>query len=397
MPGTPRSPASRRSRRHAAAVLALLGVAAVAIGTALSWHFSSRVIVPDHSPWATDVEIVGVAESRIELERAEATEQPGVYGLTWEGGHAILGPIVATSDETVTRRISAVRGYLTTDTDAGIDGQVYVGDPGQSLGLPYREVVVDGELGPLPAWLVPGRERTWAIVVHGHNGSRQDGLEVTPALHRLGLPALLVSYRNDPGVDPSPDGYHHLGLTEWRDVDAAARWALRHGARRLVLVGISMGGAIVGRFMADSPRADRVTALVLDAPVVDWSETLEFNSAEMGLPEIVSLPLRWAIDARADVDWNALDYESHPEDFELPILLFHGADDGLVPVQSSQEVARAWRRRVTYVEVPDADHVQAWNVDSSLYERRLTRFLLATLPGLRSGPGRAAMAEDTGR
>jgi hypothetical protein len=347
---------------------------------ALSWHFSSRVIVPDHSPWAADVEIVRVGGGRIELERDERTARPGVWGLVWDGGHAVVGPIVGASEETVTRRLSQVRGYLTTGTDAGIDGQVYSGDPGQSLGLPYREVLVRGELGPLPAWLVPGRSDTWAIVVHGHNGDRQNGLKIVPALHRLGLPTLLVSYRNDPGVEPSPDGYHHLGLTEWRDVDAAAHHALRHGAKRLVLVGISMGGAIVGRFVADSPRAGRVAALLLDAPVVDWRETLEFNASEMGLPGLASLPLRWAIDARTDVDWDALDYEDHLGDFQMPILLFHGAEDELVPKQSSEELARALPERVTYVEAPGADHVQAWNVDPALYERRLRAFLERALP-----------------
>ena len=379
MPGMPRSRGSRLTRKRVAAALALLLVAGLAVGAALSWHFSSQVIVPDHSPWTTGVEIVGVDARSVELERGDATEQPGVYGLTWEGGHAILGPIVATSEETVTRRISAVRGYLTTDTDAGMDGRVYVGDPGQSLGLPYRDVAIEGELGSLPAWRVPGRGRTWAIVVHGHNGDRQDALELVPALRRAGLTALLVSYRNDPGVTPSPDGHHHLGLTEWRDVDAAAAYALSHGARRLVLVGISMGGAVVGRFMADSPRAAEVAALVLDAPVLDWRETLEFNATLMGLPALAALPLRWAIEARIDVDWEALDYESHLEDFELPILLFHGAEDELVPKEPSEELAEALPGNVTYFEVPEADHVQAWNVDPALYERRLSRFLRAAL------------------
>jgi uncharacterized protein len=380
VPGTLRSRGSRLSRKRVAVVLALLGVAGIAVGAALSWHFSSRVIVPDHSPWSTGVDIVELDADHIELDRGEATEQPGVYGLTWDGGHARLGPIVAMTDETVTRRISAIRGYLTSDTDAGIDGRVYVGDPGQSLGLPYREIAIEGELGPLPAWLVPGRGRTWAIFVHGHNGDRQDGLELAPLLHRTGLPTLLVSYRNDPGVAPSPDGFHHLGLTEWRDVDAAARWALRHGAERLVLIGASMGGAVAGRFMAESPRADKVDALVLDAPVLDWRETLEFNATVMGLPELAALPLRWAIDARTDVDWDALDYESHLEDFELPILLFHGAEDELVPKETSEELVEALPDRVTYFEAPHADHVQAWNVAPALYERRLRRFLAGALP-----------------
>jgi uncharacterized protein len=366
-----------RRRLWLAAALGLL--IAVGVGAALSWHFSSVVVVPDHSPWSTEVEIVAAGPRAVVLERDETSIRPGVYGLVWEGGHAVVGSIIGSSGETVTRRLSKVRGYLVAGIEAGFDTQVYAGDPGQALGLPYREVRIRGELGQLPAWLVAGRSRTWAIVIHGHNGDRQTGLKVAPALHRLNLPTLLVSYRNDPGVAESPDGYHHLGLTEWRDVDAAASYALSHGARRLVLVGFSMGGAIAGRFMAESPHAERVAALVLDAPVVDWRETLAFNTAEMGLPELAALPLRWAIGARIDVDWEALDFESHPEDFERPILLFHGAADEVVPVGTSEDLAGSLPDRVTFVEVPEADHVQAWNVAPHLYEQRLRSFLVEVL------------------
>lgn len=379
MPGTRRSPASRLSRRQLAAVLALLAAAAIAIGAALSWHFSSRVIVPDHSGWSPDVEIIAVGPRSVTLERSESTFRPGVYDIAWEGGSAMVGAVTGSSDATVTRRLSRVRGYLLPGMDVELGNEAYNGDPRDALGLPYRSVAIPGELGPLPAWLVRGRSPTWAILIHGHNGDRQNGLKIVPLLHRLGLPALLVSYRNDLGAPDSPDGYHHLGLTEWRDVDAAAVYALRHGARRLVLVGFSMGGAIAGRFMADSPRADRVAALVLDAPVTDWRETLEFNASEMGLPEVASLPLRWAIGARIDVDWSALDYESHLDDFQLPILLFHGAEDRLVPEESSEKLAEAIPERVTYVVAPQAGHVQAWNVAPALYERRLRRFLEAAL------------------
>jgi uncharacterized protein len=375
-----------RRRLWLAAALGLL--IAVGVGAALSWHFSSVVLVPNHSRWAPNVEIVGLGSHSVTLERNETASRPGVYDIAWEGGSARVGPVVRSDDDTVTRRLSRVRGYLLPGMDVELGDEAYNGDPREALGLPYRDLAIRGELGPLPAWLVPGRSRgrsstaarTWAIVVHGHNGDRQNGLKVVPALHRLGLPALLVSYRNDLGAPESPDGYHHLGLTEWRDVDAAASYALRHGARRLVLVGFSMGGAIVGRFMADSPRADEVVALVLDAPVVDWRETLELNTNEMGWPDLAALPLRWAVGARIDVDWEALDFQSHLEDFDLPILLFHGDDDEIVPVATSRALAEALPRQVAYFEVPEADHVQAWNVAPRLYERRLIRFLGEALP-----------------
>jgi len=67
--------------------------------------------------------------------------------------------------------------------------------------------------------------------------------------------------------------------------------------------------------------------------------------------------------------------------FELPILLFHGTDDDVVPIQTSEEFASALPDLVTFYPVEGAGHVQAWNVDPRLYERRLREFL-AGIPGL---------------
>jgi uncharacterized protein len=345
------------------------------VAIAVSWHFSDAVLVPDHSSPALKAEVERVEPGRIALERTEDTERPGVYGLEWPGGHAVIGEIVAVGEDAVTRRLRDVRGYLVPDMDVGVEADVYVGDPHQVLGLPSREVDVHGELGPMPAWLVPGRSRTWAILVHGINGTPQVGLRVVPALHRAGLPALLITYREDQGAPSSPDGYHHMGLTEWRDLQAAARFALAHGARRLILVGYSMGGAIVAQLMERSPLAGHVDALVLDAPALDWRRVLEFNAEEMGLPGFSVLPVEWTIGARIDADWDSLDALQHTGDFRLPILLFHGVDDKVVPISLSDEFAAELPRWVTYYRAPDAGHVEAWNVDPRLYERRLSAFL----------------------
>ena len=88
-----------------------------------------------------------------------------------------------------------------------------------------------------------------------------------------------------------------MGQTEWRDLGAAARYAFAHGARHLILVGYSMGGAIVSQFMERSPLAPRVAGLVLDAPALDWKEILSFNATRMGFPAFAALPVEWAIGA----------------------------------------------------------------------------------------------------
>ena len=357
----------QRRTRWAIAAAALLLLTAMAIAAA-GWHFSSAVLVPEHKPWYDPVEVEAVTPGRITLDRSDATLRPGYYGLVWHSGHAIVGPIVSEAADTVTRELRDVEGYLEPGTEQiGFDSSTYSGTPATARDLPFTEVAVEGELGEMPAWLVrskrPAVPATWAIVVHGINDDPQVGLRILPTLRRAGLSSLSITYRDDLGAPSSPDGMHHQGLTEWRDLEAAARYALAHGARRLVLIGYSMGGALIGQFMQHSPLASRVSALVLDAPALDWKAILEFNAERMGYPGFAALPVEWAIDLRINPDWESLDLLQHTGDFQLPTLLFHGTDDEVIPIESSVDFAAKLPDWVTYHAVPKAGHTQAWNVN----------------------------------
>jgi alpha-beta hydrolase superfamily lysophospholipase len=363
------------SRRRWALLAGAAVVVGLGLGAAAAWHFSSAVLVPEHSPWPAETEVEALSSERIVLESTKESRRPGVYGLEWPGGRAVVGPIVGEDEDVVTRRLREVDGYLAPEMEVAFNPNVWAGDPSAALGFPSTTVPIRGELGVMPAWLVPGHERTWAIVVHGINSTPQTGLRVVPALHHAGLPTLLITYREDLGAPPNPDGFHHMGLTEWRDLGAAARYAVAHGAERLVLVGYSMGGAIVAQFMQRSPLAPRVAGLVLDAPVLDWQAVLSFNATKMGYPSFLARPVEWAISSRIDADWESLDATRHREDFQLPILLFHGTEDDVVPISTSDEFAAELPRWVTYFRVPEAGHTEEWNVDPRLYEGRLGAFL----------------------
>jgi uncharacterized protein len=380
---------------------ATVGILVLLAGALVSWHFSSVLLVPNHGGWYR-VDVDAVAPHRIVFERSEETERPGVYGLVWRGGHAIVGRRLDADEDTVTRRLSGVDGYIAPGVEAWFDTDVYPGTPRSALGLPFATVPIHGELGPMPAWVIPpegsparshrpaagpvgANADTWAIVVHGINGDPQEGLRLVPAMRRLGLTSMLITYRDDDGAPASPDGLHHLGMTEWKDLEAAARYALAHGARHLVLTGYSMGGAIVARFMELSPLASRVSALILDAPVLDWRRVLEYHATEMGLPAFAVNPVEWAASARIDVNWDGLDALQHTEDFHLPIVIFHGTDDKEVPLGLSEDFAAELPRWTTLYAVPHAGHTQSWNVNPGLYERRLEAFLNETSPISRSG------------
>lgn len=357
----------------------LLAVLLLAAGAGVSWYFSSKVVVPKRQPWPTNATVKGLSPSEVTLSRSKETLRPGVYGIEWPTGHAIVEAVLSSDTHTVTRRLRALSGHLAVGTKVALNNSVYNGNPKQALGLSFRNVEVPDELGPMPAWLIPGRLHTWAIFVHGINATREDGLRIVPTLHADGLPSMLISYREDVGAPPSPDGHHHMGLTEWRDLQAAARYALSHGAKRLVLVGYSMGGAIVSQFIERSPLAHDVAGLILDAPALNWKAILSFNAKQMGLPSFLADPVEWAIDLRIKPNWGSLNALEHPVDFHLPILLFHGLEDELVPISSSDAFAKELPGWVTYYRVPHAGHVESWNVNPAAYSQRVSAFLNGTL------------------
>src|SRR5690349_404442 len=105
------------TRRRWALVACAIAVVALGLGVAAAWHFSSAVLVPDHSPWPAETEVEALPAGRIVFESTEESRRPGVYGLEWQGGRAIVGPILGEDDGEVTRRLRQVDGYLAPGMD----------------------------------------------------------------------------------------------------------------------------------------------------------------------------------------------------------------------------------------------------------------------------------------
>jgi hypothetical protein len=376
----------RRGLRALVAVLAVLAVLAVAATLGIGWYYSSVLLTPDHAP-IYDQRVLASDASSVTLAATHVTELPGTFAVDWPAGHAVLGPVSRDGDGRVTRPLASGRPPAAGTQVAwtpDLDGP----DPQRGAGLPFSTVQVPTPLGPMPDWYVPAggsgtttstTSTTWAVLVHGRGATRQEGLRALAPLHALGLPVLDVSYRNDVGAPASPDGFYHLGQTEWRDVDAAMAWAREHGAQHFVLYGWSMGGAVVEQLLQRSDHRGEVSAVVLDAPVVDWRSVLDLQAANRGLPSFLTAVAEQVASWRAGIDWDSLDARRRP--VAVPTLLFHGDDDRTVPVGPSRELARQNPRTVTYVEVHGADHTTAWNQDPAAYDRRLTGFLRAQLAG----------------
>jgi alpha-beta hydrolase superfamily lysophospholipase len=196
-----------------------------------------------------------------------------------------------------------------------------------------------------------------------------------PIVVNLGLPSLVITYRNDVEAPASPDGFHRFGQTEWKDLEGAADYAVRYGAERLVLVGYSMGGAIVANFLYESALVERVVGVILDAPLLDLGATVKARARDDGMPGFLVEIGKVVADLRFDVDWGELNYLRRADELAVPILLFHGVEDDSVPVETSDALAEARPDVVSYVRVAEAGHVRAWNTDRETYEASVRDFL----------------------
>ena len=179
----------RRHRRSLVLAGMLLILVLPAGGAAASWYFSSKVVVPERPPWPTNATVKALFPGKVVLSRSKDTLRPGVYGLEWPSGHAIVAGVLSSDADTVTRKLTTLQGHLGPGTKVSLSNNAYKGDPEQALGLPFANVKIPDELGPMPAWLIPGRSRTWAIFVHGINANREDGLRIVPTLHAEVCPA----------------------------------------------------------------------------------------------------------------------------------------------------------------------------------------------------------------
>ena len=344
------------------------------------------------SPPALQTAVLAVGDGSITLARDPGSPREltlaGTWGLRWAAGYGRVGAIRALGADRIERAFTRLEGTppRAGDTTA-VEGYAWPADPALAAGRPAREVSYPSPLGPLPAWQVDGRLDTWVILVHGYNAARTETLRTLATVTRQGYPALAVTYRNDPGAPRSSDGLRHWGATEWRDLEAATRYALDQGATDVILAGFSMGGAVVTSFLLSSPLAPRVRGVVLDSPALDLGEVIDHGAADRDLP-VLGTPVPPALTVvakgiaglRYDLDWGELDYVDRAGRLAAPMLVFHQTGDPTVPVTVSEELAAARSDLVTFERFAGDGHVQSWNVDRARYERAVRAFLDRVAP-----------------
>ena len=378
-----------RSRRFQLIVLAAV-FAALALFFAAGWYYSGeiedRAFTAHHGPDTFDLRVTSIAGDRITLQITPDTassgrwNKPGLWGLESADTYNQVSTIFDASDDSVVRELIALGPLPDVGDHVRIDSYTYPVDPFISHGIQFQEVGVPADLGTFPAWLTDGESDTWVILVHGQGADRRELLRILPIFVERGYPTLTITYRNDEGLPSSPRGYYLFGVEEWEDLSAAATFAFAEGGKDLILVGCSMGGAVVASFLYRSPDADRVRGVVLDAPALSLGDIIDFRGARervfgVPLPGLLTGLAKSLSSLRFGIEYGAMDYLERAGQLSTPVLLFHGSDDLSVPASLSDRLARARPDIVEYHLFRGAMHVGSWNLDSERYRTAVRSFL----------------------
>lgn len=375
----------------------ILGVGASSVGAAA--FFARKVLTPDRRR-PDDELVVGVGAGEVLLARSEQSVVPGRFGLWLDGGagHARIGEVLDDDGGLVRRRVEGVDAGVLDAGPVRWNTYYYWAPPEVSLGVDTEHVTFDSPVGRLGAWVVPpedGPGEAWAVLVHGRGARREETIRAIPTLRAQGFTAMVPHYRNDDGAPAGPGGRYTLGVGEWHDVEAAIRYAMSRGARRLVLVGWSMGGAIVLQLLARSELASHVERVVLDAPVISWSDVLTHHARLHRVPAPIGslgqtmMSRSWSrrlVGVEDVIDLASTDWVRRADELTHPVLLIHSDDDEFVPSGPSRALAAARPDIVQLASWHTALHCQEWNTDSARWESLVAGFMGSGSPRLDAEP-----------
>jgi predicted peptidase len=228
-------------------------------------------------------------------------------------------------------------------------------------GYVSRSFVLDGATYRYQVWLPRGysHQRKWPAILflHGSGERGSDGERQTS----VGLGRLLHEGKIDPAaviVFPQcPDDGHWVGPARRIAIGALdlAEKEFSIDRKRVTITGMSMGGAGTWVLAAENP--DRFRAI---APICGWVRK------PPNVPDVMK-PATWLVEA-------ADPYRELASRLPLvPIWIFHGSDDPVVPVDESRRMAGVLGANAAYTEFAHVGH-DAW--DPAYGETRLVDWLL---------------------
>ena len=247
-------------------------------------------------------------------------------------------------------------------------------------GLAYEDVTLTTSDGlKLAAWHIPNETgRGTVIYCHGHLNHRGQMLDQAAFLHEHGFGGVLFDFRRhgDSEGDLTTFGYY-----EWRDVQAALRYAIdnRGEGEPVILWGVSMGAATALLTAAEESGID---AVIAESSFYAASETLRSDLKRMfGLPTVPFGFLTGTItELRVGIEIDSLDIgRAAPGLRDVYVLLVGGTADRRMPLSNNErlyELIPGTKKDMLVVD--GATHGDIWEMGREVYGDKILQFLTAS-------------------
>ena len=311
-----------------------------------------------------------------------------IIGFTGRNGSVLAGGKVTRHESgIITRDVLSTFGTVQEGDQVYTDLFVYQRDPNTAFGTNFENIRFESELGNLDAWIIPRCSSRWVIFVHGHRSSRRESLRYSRIFSRLNISQMMITYRNDVGVERDTSGYHMFGLTEWRDLESAIEYVKSRGASTVILFGHSMGGAVVFKYLLATESNDLARYAILESPALDLNRIILNQARKLPFPATLALgPVKKLVSYLTGVRWEELNYVLKTSELQDNVLLIHSESDTIVPIEISDDLANHSPHRITYIRLKDGPHAGLWNLHRTQVERGITAFLESNILGITEQP-----------
>ena len=218
-----------------------------------------------------------------------------------------------------------------------------------SMRLQFEDVSFKAADGTkLHGWYLPGEPgQPLVLFCHGNAGNISHRVDNLRLLRELGLAVFIFDYR---GYGQSAGKANEEGT--YSDMRGALNWLQKQGwtPDRMIYFGRSLGAGVALQLALEQPPA----GLVLESP---------FTSIKaMGQQHypLLWLLAGWALEARYD-------NLTKIGQLKVPLLIFHGERDEIVPAQMGRQLFQAAPQPKQLYSIPQAGHNDTYDVGGREY------------------------------
>jgi fermentation-respiration switch protein FrsA (DUF1100 family) len=236
------------------------------------------------------------------------------------------------------------------------------------VGVRYESLALRTTDGvELVAWFMPadGKARATVLFLHGNAENVSTHFRNVAWLPAERFNVLALDYRGYGGSGGSPS----LPGVQL-DIDAALEALLARpdvDARRIVLFGQSLGGALALHYAARGARRDSLRAVISDSAFADYRLIASEKLADF----LITWPFQWLPALTVDNGYSPL--ASIQKVSPLPLVLIHGEADGIVPPRHAQLLYDEAKAPKELWLLPRTGHIQS--VRDPALRRRLGDYL----------------------